>query len=435
MSSGRILITGLSTHWGGRLAQLLERDPSIETVVGIDTADPRHQLERTEFVRVDLRAPLLERILAAAAIDTVIDTRLVSDRHRTRSDTSQQPPAGGIAAILEACTKPDSPVRKLVCRSSARYYGSQPDDPAFFTEDMVRRHPARTHLERQIVEVERALASFSSRQRAMVVTVLRVASEVCAEQQDAELRMFSLPVIPGVLGFDPRLQFVHQEDALGALVHATRHDLPGVYNVAADGVLALSEVASLLGKPLLPVLPPWGTEFAARQLRRLGFAIPAEGLHELRFGRGLDNRRLKAAGYVYRYTTREALLKLRAQQRLRPLLGSGADSYRYEREVEEFLRWSPSVQAARRRHTQPPDRPRHDHPPPGHLRPHPPPEAMVPEVLDGYDQLPPEAVIGLISSLEPATAARLRAYEAAHLARGEVLEALDRRLARTSADT
>ena len=137
---------------------------------------------------------------------------------------------------------------------------------------------------------------------------------------------------------------------IGVLEHATRHDLPGVFNVAGDGVLSLSEVASLLGKPLLPVLPPWGTVLAAAQLRRLGLRIPVEMLRQLRFGRGLDNRKLKSTGYAYRYTSREAVLKLRAHQRLRPLLRSGGESYRYEREVEEFLRWSPSVQrrAARR---------------------------------------------------------------------------------------
>ena len=49
----------------------------------------------------------------------------------------------------------------------------------------------------------------------------------------------------------------------GALEHAVRHDLDGVFNCAADGVLALSEVISLLGKINLPVIPPVGTSLAA----------------------------------------------------------------------------------------------------------------------------------------------------------------------------
>src|SRR5262249_27144950 len=152
-----------------------------------------------------------------------------------------------------------------------------------------------------------------------------------AEVRSASLSLLSLPVVPSILGFDPRWQFVHAEDVIGALAHCARHELPGVYNVAGDGVLALSEVASLLGKPLLPVLPPWGTVFAGAQLRRLGLRVPVELLRLLRYGQGLDNRRLKSTGYAFRYTTRETVLKLRAQQRLRPLLRSGAETYRYER--------------------------------------------------------------------------------------------------------
>jgi UDP-glucose 4-epimerase len=408
MNSKRILITGLSTHWGGRIAQALERDPRVEAIVGIDIDDPRRELERTEFVRVDMRAPLIRRILGAAAIDTVVDTRLITDALAAPLARAHEENVATTASLLEACASPGSPVRKLVFKSSAQYYGSEADDPAFFTEDMVPRHPPRAAIERDVVDAERALRGFAARNPGTAVTVLRFVTEVGAELHGSGLALFGLPIVPGMLGFDPRCQFVHEDDVVGALAHVCHHHLPGIHNVAADGVLALSEVAALLGKPALPILPPWGTTFAAAGLRRLGFPVPLELLRELRFGRGLDNRRLKAAGYTYRYTTREAVLKLRAQQRLRPLLRSGGDSYRYEREVEEFLRWSPSVRRARVTGDSP--------------------EAAPPEGFDGYDQLPAAEVIGLISSLEPEAAARLRRYEAESLAREEVLEALDRRL-------
>jgi UDP-glucose 4-epimerase len=108
------------------------------------------------------------------------------------------------------------------------------------------------------------------------------------------------------------------------LAHAAaKAELSGIYNAAGDGVLVLSEIASLLGRPLLPVLPPWGTTVAAAALRPLGLRMPAEMLRQLRYGRGLDNRRLKATGFSYAYTTREAVVRLRAEQRARPLLTSG----------------------------------------------------------------------------------------------------------------
>src|SRR4029079_5286877 len=106
--------------------------------------------------------------------------------------------------------------------------------------------------------------------------------------------LFSLPVVPMILGFDPRYQFVHEDDVVGALHHAVKEDVPGIYNVAADGVLALSEVAGLLGKTYVPLLPRWGTARAAALARRIGMPVPPEMLSQLRFGRGLDNRKLKA---------------------------------------------------------------------------------------------------------------------------------------------
>jgi UDP-glucose 4-epimerase len=124
---------------------------------------------------------------------------------------------------------------------------------------------------------------------------------------------------------------------------AVREELPGVYNAAGDGVLVLSEVASLLGKPFAPVLPPWGTGLAAAALRLTGLRLSDEVLAQLRYGRGLDNRKLKAAGCRIAHTTRETVVDHAEKLRVRPLLDGGGQGYRYEREVEEFLRWSPHV--------------------------------------------------------------------------------------------
>jgi UDP-glucose 4-epimerase len=146
-----------------------------------------------------------------------------------------------------------------------------------------------------------------------------------------------------IAGFDPRYQFIHADDVVAALEFAVENDLHGLYNVAPDGVLALSEVIGLLGKRPLPVLPPWGTGAAASLLRRAGLRLPPEMLLQLRYGRGLDNRRLKAAGFAYRYTTRQTVQRFAEHLRLRSVLKGVQEPYRYEKEVEDFLRWSPSV--------------------------------------------------------------------------------------------
>jgi UDP-glucose 4-epimerase len=425
MDSRRILITGLASHWGGRLAQALEREPSVEAIVGIDSQDPQHELERTEYVRVDSQEALIRRIINAAAIDTVVDTRLAVDSLATPPSQAHEINVIGTANILAASGGPDSPVRKLVFKSSAHYYGCERDDPAFFTEDMKRPHSPRTAIERDVVEAEEAVAQFAARNPGTSVTVLRVANAIGADLRSSDVSLLSLPVVPMILGFDPRYQLIHEDDVVGVLEHAVRHDLPGTYNAAADGVLALSEVISVLGKPMLPALPPWGTGFAASQLRRLGLPIPVEMIHQLRFGRGLDNRRLKVTGYVYRYTTREAVLKLRAEQRLRPLRRSGVEPYHYEREVEAFLRWSPSVLSA-------PDRGR-NHNARTRSATGAYSESSGAPPFASYDDLSADEVLEIVASLEPAALVHLRRYESSHRSRQAVLAAIDRNLARKRA--
>ena len=344
----RVLVTGLSTYWGGRLAQALESHPEIEAIVGVDSSEPTRELERTEFVKVGNQHALIERIVHAAELDTVVDTRLVVNSMTTAPRLAHENNVIGTMNILAACAGRGSPVRKVVFKSSAMYYGCEQDDPAFFTEGMSRPHPPRSAIERDVVEAEESVSDFTLKRPEVAVTSLRCANVLGPDVQTAHTRMLSLPAVPMVLGFDPRYQFVHEDDVVRALEHAVFHHTPGTYNVAADGVLALSEVIGLLGKRPLPVLPPWGTGALASPLRRLGLRIPDEIINQLRFGRGIDNRRFKATGFRYQFTTREAVLRFGEHLRLHPVKRGAEQGYTYEREVEEFLRWSPHVRRDRR---------------------------------------------------------------------------------------
>jgi UDP-glucose 4-epimerase len=459
-TSKRILVTGLSHYWGSRLARELEQNPEIEAIIGVDSADPAGELERTEFVRVGTQHALLRRVVEAAEIDTVIDTRLVVDSTVTSSRQAHENNVIGTMNILAACSGPDSSVRKLIFKSSAQYYGANQDDPAFFTETMGRPHPPRTSIERDIVEAEASVAEFREKNPDVCVTVFRFANVLGPDVTTAHTRLFDLPVIPMILGFDPRYQFVHEDDVVNALKHAGLVDVPGVFNVAGDGVLAFTEVCSLLGKQFVPVLPPWGTGIAAQALRRLGVQMPPEMLNLLRFGRGLDNRRYKATGFGYRFTTRETVQKLGEHLRLQPILAGVREPYRYEREVEEFLRWSPYVRRGRDESERPPmpsvtqlselqkflaayaaaapspleeepKRAPHAGRPAPEPVPEPPPEPPPPAApVDDYDDLEAEEVISLLGSLEAGDLVALREYEATSQGRDAVLRAIDAVLVR-----
>lgn len=462
-TSKRVLITGLSTYWGARLARELEQNPEVEAIIGVDSADPAGELERTEFVRVGTQHALLRRVVDAAEIDTVIDTRLVVDATVMASRRAHENNVIGTMNILAACSGPESPVRKLIFKSSAHYYGCNQDDPAFFTESMGRPHPPATSIERDIVEAEASVAEFREKNPDVDVTVFRFANVLGPDVETAHTRLFDLPVIPMILGFDPRYQFVHEDDVVNALLHAALHNLPGVFNVAGDGVLAFTEVCSLLGKQFVPVLPPWATGLAAQAMRRFGVVIPPDMLQQLRFGRGLDNRRYKATGFGYRFTTRETVQKLGEHLRLQPILSGVREPYRYEREVEEFLRWSPYVRRGREDGEMPPmpnvaqlselqkflaayagieernppssPAPRPAREPERQQDPHPAPEPEPePEPasspVDDYESLEAEEVISLLGSLEGDDLVSLREYEAAAQNREPVLRAIDGVLAR-----
>jgi NAD dependent epimerase/dehydratase family len=154
----RVLVTGLSTYWGSRLAQALESHPEIEAIVGVDSSEPMHELKRTEFVKVSNQHSLIGRIVRAAELDTVVDTRLIVNAITASAQLAHENNVIGTMNILTACAGADSPVRRLVFKSSCHYYGCEQDDPAFFTEAMTRPHPPRTAIERDIVEAEAALS-------------------------------------------------------------------------------------------------------------------------------------------------------------------------------------------------------------------------------------------------------------------------------------
>jgi UDP-glucose 4-epimerase len=284
---------------------------------------------------------------------------------------------------------------------------------------MSRRHPARTSLERDIVEADTAVRDFAERKPEATVTRLRFVNGLGPDLRTSWSRLFGLPAVPGILGFDPRLQFVHADDIVGCLEHAVLNDVPGVFNCAADGVLALSEIAGLLGKPFAPVLPPVATGLAAGAAKRIGIRLPAEVQRQMRFGRGVDNRRFKATGYRYRYTTRETVQRLAERQRLEPILrnggGAGGQTYRYEREVEDFLRYSPSVRPSSR------------------LEARAKPRNVAPGGAPALDDLDAEEIVALLPSLDQDGLKALYEHETAHRGRRTVLSAIER-LQRWEAD-
>jgi UDP-glucose 4-epimerase len=339
----RILITGLASFWGGRLARTFEEDPSVDVIVGMDTDDPVVELERTEFVRTDDSYSILARLVRATRVDTVVHAGLVVNSALIADRRLHEKNVIGTMNLLAAIGAEQSMVTTLVVKSSALVYGAAQQDPTWFREDSRRTARARTRVERSLIEVESYLRSFAEEHPAVKVCVLRCANVLGDELVTLFSRVLSLPLTPTIAGFDPQLQFVEENDVVRAIEFAVSRQLDGVYNLAGDGRLPWSEIRAIAGRPPL-LLSPFATELTATALGRLGVVrLPPEVLDLLRFGRGIDNRRLKEAGFEYRYTTSRAVRHFVESQRLRWVVGETEPHYRYQADVEAFFRHSPSI--------------------------------------------------------------------------------------------
>ena len=151
-------------------------------------------------------------------------------------------------------------------KSSTLVYGAGKRDPYFFREDMDRTTPARTEVERSLLETSAFVRDFAVDNPHVIVTKLRFCNVLGDDISSPFSRALRLPVVPEIAGFDPRLQFVHEDDITRALVFATEHDIPGVYNVAGRGTMPWSEVCRVVGKRRV-MLPPLLTNWAVEPLR------------------------------------------------------------------------------------------------------------------------------------------------------------------------
>jgi UDP-glucose 4-epimerase len=329
MAAKIVLVTGVSGYLGGHLAARLADDDRIDRVIGVDTAAPSPEitalLGRAEFVRADIRNPLIAKVIATAKVDTVVHASPTAHPSGPNArPLHKEMNVIGTMQLLAACQR--SPVvRKLVVKSTTAVYGAGPRDPAVFTEDMTAssRLPSSGYAQDN-AEIEAYVRGFGRRRPDVAVTTLRFTNLIGPTVDTVLTRYFSLPgAVPMVMGRDARLQMLHSEDALAVLHRAVGEDLPGVFNVGADGVLLLSQAIRRAGRIPLPVPGPVVGPVTGlfRGTRLLDFG--PEQVRYLNFGRVVDTTRLKTVfGFTPRWTTRQAFDDYVQGRGLRPVLTS-----------------------------------------------------------------------------------------------------------------
>ena len=302
-----VLVTGVSRDLGARFARSLATDKDVE-VVGLDVIPPRHDLGAADFVRADIRNPVITKVIATRGVDTVVHLAMVAapDSAGGRSSMKEINVIGTMQ-LLAACQRADS-FRKLVVQSSISVYGASPRDPVKFTEDMSARALPRTGFGKDSLEIESYVRGLARRRPDVVVTTLRLANLMGAGVDSHVTRYLSLPVVPRVMGFDARLQFLHPSDAVDALLLVTRRDVQGIFNVAAPDVVTLSQALRKMGRPTVGV-PKAAAPLVAtliRQAHLVDFSV--DQIDALTYGRGMDTSRFTSqTGFVPRFTSRAAL--------------------------------------------------------------------------------------------------------------------------------
>lgn len=299
--------------WGtvaDHLVRRLTADADVDRVVVVDREPPATLADGAQFVRADLRDPVLSHVFRG--VDVVVTTafadQLPWDDHRLAAR------ADGVRRILEAVRSADVPT--LIHLSWALVYGASERNRVPLTEGEPLRADSSFAAVEHALLADEAVRAFAGAQPQRRVVVLRSVPAVVPDVDSAVTRHLESPLLPQVRGFDPPVQFVGVDDVVEAVAVVARdRSAEGIYNIAADGWLTSSDVRRLLARPSLH-LPEQVAGAAATALHRVGLlAVPPEALRYLMHPWVVDTARLRALGWRPHTSQRELLHQFVAEHR------------------------------------------------------------------------------------------------------------------------
>jgi UDP-glucose 4-epimerase len=334
----RILVTGVARWWGALLVQRLVDDPDVAEVIGIDIREPRYDLGRADYLKLDIRHSLIGKLVRAVGIDTVVHTLTRVDSFEMDPKRAHEMNVIGTLNLLAGCAGEGSPVRRFILKSSGHVYGSREDMPANIREDSRLDANSRHDFVRDIVEVESYVSDFAVRNPEITILTLRFANSLDPQDPSPLARYLDLEVVPTVIGNDPPLQLIHRDDCVQALFLATKRGTAGAYNIAPPGAVPLSSLLSAAGKLHAPLLPPVALGLAAFAIRQAGIAfLTSQLLDLLRWGRSLStSKAARLLGFRASRDTEQAFIDF-IQERRVLRYEPDRHTYQYEKELEDFI--------------------------------------------------------------------------------------------------
>jgi UDP-glucose 4-epimerase len=274
-----VAVTGACTFLGGELLRRLDEDPRYTKVLALDirppalTPGPRGGPSKVEFVKLDLTQPTVDgelaTLLAKHQVDVFVHGAFLS--HPTHAaDWAHELEDVGTMHVLNACAGVEP--RRFVMISTTLVYGAHPKNPNFLTEDAELRGHRDSRFVNDKLRAEKQVQRFAKEHPNVEVCILRFAPILGPTASNMYTRFFRRPVAPVMMGHDPLMQFVHEQDAAYALQKAVESRASGAFNIVGKGVLPYTTVLALLGR--VPVPMP---QLIARQVSKLLWATQLVG--------------------------------------------------------------------------------------------------------------------------------------------------------------
>ena len=331
-----ILVTGAAGYWGSRVARGLLVEPEVH-VIGVDRAAAEEvEIEGLDYIQADPGNPLLAELLRVEQVKTVC--HLAFEETARPNETSFEYNVMGAIKLLGACA--ESGVQRVVLKSSTMVYGAAPNNSAFLMEDAPLRGGRRAGYNRYRCEIESFINGFRRQAPELDITVLRFANVVGPTADTPMNRYLSNRLPPTLLGFDPMMQVIHEDDVVGALVHAAHSEVSGPFNIAADPPMPLLRILALAGRLPLPLAHPLVYRGSALLgARRVATYLPFETDY-LRYRWVADLTRMRELlGFFPQHMANEALEALARHLRTAPFTerrdGHGADAEALQAIIDE----------------------------------------------------------------------------------------------------
>jgi len=273
----KLLITGIS---GGQGRLLAKRLAGRWKVTGVDRMPWEGGPEDIQVHTLDLRKRRFDNVFRVERPDAVVHMAFV--RHfRGDPELRHQVNVEGTQRLLDNCA--EHGVKQLVVLSSSYVYGAMAENPRYIHED----HPlnvSRTFPDmRDLAEVEGLAGQFLWRYPEISTVVLRPVNTLGYYVHSAIGTYFKLDLVPTVTGFDPMMQFIHEEDVTEAIVLALENELRGVYNVAGPGAVPLKTAIDAIGCRAVSVPDPL-VHMIINQLFRFNlYAFPPAAIDFIKF--------------------------------------------------------------------------------------------------------------------------------------------------------